>query len=269
MNVMINAVRKAARSVQRDFGELLNLQVAVKAPGDYVTAADKRCERVLRTELEKARPEYGFLGEEEGATRGSDPEHRWLVDPIDGTTNFMHAVPFFATSLALERNGEIIAGVVYNPITDEMFTAQRGGGAYLNNRRLRVAQRTDIHDTLVCTGIPHRGRVDHALSRAEIAAIQAKAVGIRRMGCASLELAYVAAGRFDAFWERRLSPWDIGAGVILVREAGGFVSDIDGDGDVLKTGNILATNVDLLPAFKKELAAAKRAASTETETITR
>lgn len=259
LNVMINAVRKAARGVRRDFGELTFLQASVKAPGDYVTASDRRCERVLREELEKGRPGFGFLGEEEGATKGSDPEHRWLIDPIDGTTNFIHSVPFFAISVALERKGEIIAGVVYNPITEELFTAQRSGGAYLNDRRLRVAQRTDIREILACTGIPHRGRADHALNRAEIAAIQAKAVGIRRMGCASLELAYVAAGRFDAFWERRLSPWDIGAGIVLIREAGGVVSDIDGDGDVLKTGNILATNVDLLPVFKKELAAAQKA----------
>jgi myo-inositol-1(or 4)-monophosphatase len=263
MTVMVNAVRKAARAVQRDFGELANLQVSVKGPGDYVTAADKRCEKILRAELEKARPGYGFLMEETGAILGTDPDHRFLIDPIDGTTNFMHAVPFFGISVACERKGEIVAGVTFNPITDELFTAEKGAGAFLNNRRLRVAARRDIHETIVCTGIPHRGRKDHALNRAEVAAMQAKTVGIRRFGSATLELAYVAAGRFDMFWERNLSPWDLAAGILMVREAGGLSSDIDSDASPLITGDIIACNPELMPVFKKELAAAKAAARTE------
>lgn len=250
MTVMINAVRKAARSVQRDFGELSNLQVSVKGPGDYVTAADKRCEKILRAELEKARPGYGFLMEESGAVQGTDPDHRFIIDPIDGTTNFMHAIPFFAISVACERKGEMVAAITFNPITDEMFTAEKGTGAFMNNRRLRVAARRDIHETVVCTGIPHRGGEGHVLARAEMAAMQAKTVGIRRMGAATLELAYVAAGRFDMFWERGLSPWDIAAGLLLVREAGGFSGDIDGEGSPLETGSVIASNGDLLPDRK-------------------
>ncbi len=260
MNVMINAVRKAARTVQRDFGELSNLQVSIKGPGDYVTAADRRCEKVLREELEKARPGYGFLMEESGAIKGSDPDNRFIIDPIDGTTNFMHAVPFFAISLACEQKGELIAAVTFNPITDEMFTAQKGSGAFLNNRRMRVAARKDIHETLVCTGIPHRGGEGHALNRAELAAMQAKVIGIRRMGSATLELAYVAAGRFDMYWERNLNAWDLAAGILMLREAGGTTADIDSDANPLETGNIIACNTDLMPIFKKELAAARSAA---------
>jgi myo-inositol-1(or 4)-monophosphatase len=257
---MIAAVRKAARAVQRDFGEVANLQVSVKGPGDYVTAADRRCEKILRQELEKARPGYGFLMEETGAVAGTDPDHRFIVDPIDGTTNFMHALPFFGISVACERQGNLVAAVTFNPITDEMFTAEKGAGAFLNNRRMRVAKRTDIHETIVCTGIPHRGREDHALNRTEVAAMQAKTVGIRRFGSATLELAYVAAGRLDMFWERNLSPWDLAAGILLVRESGGMTSDIDSDASPLTTGNIIACNTELMPVFRKELAAARTAA---------
>ncbi len=258
MTIMIAAIRKAARGVQRDYGELSNLQVSVKGPGDYVTAADKRCEKVLRTELEKARPGYGFLMEESGAVSGTDPDHRFLIDPIDGTTNFMHSLPFFAISVALERKGEIVAAVTYNPISDEMFTAEKGAGAFLNNTRIRVAQRKDIHESLLCCGIPHRGRTGHGENRAEIAVLQAKAIGIRRLGSVTLELAYVAAGRIDAFWERGMQPWDLAAGILLIREAGGFTSDCDSEASPMQTGNIVAANADLLPLLKRELAAAKK-----------
>lgn len=261
MTVMIAAVRKAARGVQRDFGELSNLQVSVKGPGDYVTAADKRCEKVLRTELEKARPGYGFLMEEQGTVSGTDPDHRFIIDPIDGTTNFMHSLPLFGISVALERKGEIVAAVTYNPISDELFTAEKGAGAFLNNKRLRVANRTDIHEALVGCGIPHRGGDGQANNRAEIALVQAKAIGIRRLGAVTLELGYIAAGRLDAFWERNLKPWDLAAGILLVREAGGFTSDCDGDANPLQTGNIIAANADLLPQLKKELAAARKISS--------
>ena len=258
MTIMIAAVRKAARGVQRDFGELSNLQVSVKGPGDYVTAADKRCEKVLRAELEKARPGYGFLMEESGTVNGTDPDHRFIIDPIDGTTNFMHSLPLFAISVALERKGEIVAAVTYNPITDELFTAEKGAGAFLNNKRLRVASRTDIHEALLGCGIPHRGSEGHADNRAEIALLQAKAIGIRRLGSVTLELAYLAAGRIDGFWERGMKPWDLAAGILLIREAGGFTSDCDGEANPLQTGNIVAANADLLPLIKKELAAAKK-----------
>ncbi|MGB9142886.1 MAG: inositol monophosphatase family protein [Aestuariivirga sp.] len=258
MTIMIAAVRKAARGVQRDYGELSNLQVSVKGPGDYVTAADKRCEKVLRAELEKARPGYGFLMEESGAVKGTDPDHRFIIDPIDGTTNFMHSLPLFAISIALERKSEIVAAVTYNPITDELFTAEKGAGAFLNNHRLRVANRKDIHEALVGCGIPHRGGDGQAEHRAELALLQAKAIGIRRLGSATLDLAYVAAGRMDAFWERNLHPWDLAAGILLIREAGGFTSDCDSEANPLQTGNIVAANADLLPLLKKELAAAKK-----------
>ena len=258
MTIMIAAVRKAARGVQRDFGELSNLQVSVKGPGDYVTAADKRCEKVLRMELEKARPGYGFLMEESGSVNGTDPDHRFIIDPIDGTTNFMHSLPLFGISVALERKGEIVAAVTYNPIMDELFTAEKGAGAFLDNKRLRVANRKDIHEALLGCGIPHRGRDGHAENRAEIALLQSKAIGIRRLGSATLDLAYIAAGRLDAFWERGLNPWDMAAGILLIREAGGFTSDCDGEANPMQTGNSIAANADLLPVLKKELAAAKK-----------
>ncbi len=258
MNVMVNAVRKAARGVQRDYGELASLQVSTKGPGDFVTAADKRCEKVLSGELAKARPGYGFLMEESGAVKGTDPDHRWIIDPIDGTANFMHAVPFFAISVALERAGEIVAGITYNPVSDEMFVAEKGQGAFLNNRRLRVAVRKDIHDALLSCPLPHRGRTEHALSRAEIGAMQGKVIGLRHLGSATLEMAYVAAGRLDGMWQRNLSPWDLAAGIILLREAGGFIADTDTDKNPLDTGNIIAANADLLPQIKHELAAARK-----------
>jgi len=260
MTVMIDAVRKAARAVQRDYGEIANLQVSQKGPGDFVTAADRRCEKILRDELEKARPGYGFLMEEGGTVKGSDPEHRYIIDPIDGTTNFMHSLPLFAISVALERRGEIVAGVTYNPISDEMFTAEKGAGAFLNNRRIRVASRRAIHDALVCCGIAHRGSGDYALNRAELATVQGKVIGVRRLGSATLELAYLAAGRFDVVWERGLKPWDVAAGLLMVREAGGFATDCDGEANPLATGNVLATNAELLPQMQALLKEARQAA---------
>ncbi len=258
MTIMIAAVRKAARGVQRDFGEVANLQVSLKGPGDYVTAADKRCDKVLREELGKARPDYSFLTEEFGVVKGNDPDHRFIIDPIDGTTNFMHSVPSFAINVALERKGEIVAAVTYNPITDELFTAEKGSGAFLNNKRLRVAARTDIHETLVAYEVPHRGGKDLGLSRAEIGILQGKVIGIRGLGSAALALAYVAAGRFDAFICRGLKSWDMAPGILLVREAGGFTSDCDGEASPMDTGNILAANADLTPLFKAALGEARK-----------
>ncbi len=252
LTVMIGAARKAARGIQRDFGEVENLQVSRKGPGDFVTSADKRTEKVLHDELSKARPEYGFLGEEGGEIRGSDPDHRWIIDPIDGTTNFIHGLPLLAISIALERKGEPVAGLIYNPIMDELYTAEKGRGAYLNERRrLRVSAREDLADALVTCGLPHRrGEAARRYLR-EQEALTGKVAGLRRTGSACLDLAFVAAGRFDAFWERELHPWDLAAGILLIRESGGRTGDIDGNGDPLQTGAILATNSHLHAAMER------------------
>jgi myo-inositol-1(or 4)-monophosphatase len=242
LNVMVQAARKAARSLKRDFGEVERLQVSMKGPANFVTVADQRAEEILRTELAKARPGYGFLGEEGGRTEGTDKTHTWIVDPLDGTTNFLHGIPQFAISIALERDDTIVAGVIYNPITEELFTAERGKGAFLNDRRLRVAARQRLAEAVVACGLPHRGRGDLSLFRKEIAVIQDKVAGLRRFGSAALDLAWVAAGRFDAFWERDLSAWDMAAGLLLVREAGGFVSDLDGADAILRKGHVIAGN---------------------------
>jgi myo-inositol-1(or 4)-monophosphatase len=242
VNVMANAALKAARGLIRDFGEVEQLQVSVKGPGDFVSTADLRAERTLKNELSRARPGYGLLFEEGGATAGSDPHHRWIVDPLDGTTNFLHGIPHFAISIGLERDGEIVAGIVYEPTRDEMFWAEKGAGAYLNDRRLRVSARRQLAESLVGTGIPFGERGDHPAYVATLAAVAAATSGVRRLGAAALDLAYVAAGRFDGFWEFGLSPWDIAAGLLLVREAGGFVSDLAGGQTMLTSGDVLAAN---------------------------
>ena len=228
LNVMIKAARKAGRMLNRDFGEVEHLQVSLKGPANFVTAADRRAEEILRQELGLARPGYGFLGEEGGAHEGPDKTHRWIVDPLDGTSNFLHGIPHFAISIALEREGTIVAGLVYNPANEELFTAERGKGTFLNDQRLRVAARKRLADAVIACGLPHLGRGDLALGRKELAAVQDKVAGLRRFGAAALDLAWLAAGRFDGYWERNVSPWDVAAGLILVREAGGFVTDLDG-----------------------------------------
>ncbi len=206
LNVMVKAAHRAGRSLKRDLGEVEHLQVSVKGPRNFVTAADHRAEAIVREELAKARPDYGFLGEEGGAQEGSDKSHRWIVDPLDGTTNFLHGIPHFAVAIALERNGVIVAGLVYNPANDETFLAERGKGAYLNDKRIRVAARENLAEAVVACGLPHYGRGDLALARYEIAAAQAHFAGLRRYGAAALDLAWIAAGRLDAYWERDLSP---------------------------------------------------------------
>lgn len=242
INVMVMAARKAARSLKRDFGEVENLQVSVKGPANFVTAADRRAEETLRAELSKARPGYGFLGEETGRHEGTDKSHTWIVDPLDGTTNFLHSIPQFCISIGLEREGTVVAGVIYNPITDELFIAERGKGAFLNDRRLRVATRKRLLDAVVCCPLPHHGRGDLALGLRELGAVQDKVAGLRRFGAAALDLAFVAAGRIDGYWERNISPWDIAAGLLMVREAGGFVSDIDGGEAMFEKRHIVAGN---------------------------
>ena len=242
LNVMIGAARKAARTLKRDFGEVENLQVSLKGPANFVTAADRRAEETLRAELAKARPGYGFLGEEGGKHEGTDTTHTWIVDPLDGTTNFLHGIPQFAISIGLERSGTIVAGLVYNPITDELFTAERGKGAFLNDKRMRVAARKTLADAVIACGLPHRGRGDLELGLKELGAVQDKVAGLRRFGAAALDLAYVAAGRLDGYWEQNISPWDIAAGIILIREAGGFATDIDGGDAMFTKRNIVVGN---------------------------
>ena len=242
---MIGAARKASRSLKRDFGEVENLQVSLKGPANFVTAADRRAEEILRGELLKARPGYCFLGEEGGLQEGTDKSHTWIVDPLDGTTNFLHGIPHFCISIALQREDKIVAGVIYNPINDEFFTAEHGKGAFCNDRRIRVAARQRLLDAVVCCGLPHHGRGDLGQFRKEFAVIQDKVAGLRRFGAAALDLAYIAAGRFDVYWERALSPWDFAAGVILVREAGGYVTDLEDKERTMVAGDIIAGNSTL------------------------
>jgi myo-inositol-1(or 4)-monophosphatase len=249
ITVMTEAVMKAARSLKRDFGEVENLQVSRKGPGDFVSAADRRAEEILRGALEKARPGYGLVMEESGVVVGADKTHTWHIDPLDGTTNFLHGIPHFCISVGLEREGVPVAGVIYDPVKDEMFTAEKGQGAYINNRRIRVAGRSDIHDAVVYCGLPHIGRPNHPRFMEELAGVMAVAGGVRRMGAAALDLAYVACGRADFYWERDVRTWDIAAGIVLVREAGGFVSDADGGEHPLDVGSVAAGNETMHRAF--------------------
>ena len=243
INVMIKAADKAARGLKRDFGEVANLQVSRKGPADFVSAADLRAEQVLREQLRRARPDYGLLMEESGASPGAaESGRRWIVDPLDGTSNFLHGLPHFAISIALEEAGELLAAVIYDPVKDDMFWAERGVGAYLNDRRMRVSSRSRMDSALIATGIPYKGHGEHTAFQAELALVMAETAGVRRWGAAALDLAYVAAGRYDGFWERGLSPWDIAAGLLLVREAGGYVSAIEGGPVSLDGASILAAN---------------------------
>jgi myo-inositol-1(or 4)-monophosphatase len=242
LNVMIAAARKTARALKRDFGELEKLQVSLKGPANFVSSADRRAEETLFAELSKARPGYGFLGEEGGKREGADKSHTWIVDPLDGTTNFLHGIPQFAISIALKRDDTVVAGLVYNPANDEMFMAERGKGAFMNEQRIRAAARKRLDDSVIACGLPHYGRGDLALGRKETGLMQEQVAGLRRFGAAALDLAWVAAGRLDGYWERDLKPWDMAAGLILVREAGGFVSDCDGGDEMFGKGHIVAGN---------------------------
>ena len=259
LNVMVAAARKAGRPLIRDFGELENLQISQKGPADFVTSADKRTEQILVDELTRVRPGYGFLAEETGAIEGKDRTHRFIIDPIDGTTNFMHGIPHFAISIGLEREGQLVSAVVFNPVTDDLFTAEKGHGAYLNNKRLRVAARKNMGEAVIATGLPFMGKDGHARTQAELKIMMAATAGVRRFGAASLDLAYVAAGRFDGFWEHGLSPWDVAGGILLVREAGGMVSDLEGRTAALEAGHIAAANEALHPQMLKLLKGAAAA----------
>jgi myo-inositol-1(or 4)-monophosphatase len=264
MNVMLAAARKAGRSLARDFGEVEQLQVSLKGPANFVTAADHRAEEILHGELTRARPGYGLLMEERGEVEGADRSHRWIVDPLDGTTNFLHGIPIFAVSIALERDGDLVAGLIFNPVSHETFTAERGKGAFFNDRRLRVSARTELEDCVIGTGIPHSGRPGHPVFLRELEAVMGSSAGVRRCGAAALDLAWTAAGRFDGFWERNLRAWDIAAGIVILREAGGYVSDTDGKDLMLKSGNIVAGNEAIHRKLLKLIKNADAAASEST-----
>lgn len=256
LKVMSDAARKAARGLNRDFGELAELQVSKKGAADFVSAADLKAEQVLFEALSKARPGYSFHGEERGLIEGTDKTHTWIVDPLDGTTNFLHALPHFAINIALQRDGAIVAAVTYNPASNELFWAEKGKGCYVNDKRLRVAARTRLDESLLATGIPFLGHGQHARFLKELHQISQRVAGVRRFGSAALDLAYVAAGRFDGYWERDLKAWDLAAGILLVTEAGGKVSDAEGDEDVLAKGSVCAANLEIHPLLLERLKAA-------------
>jgi len=251
MTIMANAAQKASKRLLRDFNEVEQLQVSVKGPGDFVTQADIRAEQTLREELNKARPGYAFLMEESGASGADNWAWRWVIDPLDGTTNFLHGIPQWAISIGLERRlpdggSEIAAGLVYAPVVDEMFWAEKGAGAFVNERRLRVSARREMNQAVFATGIPFavvspRNRMAFART---LGTLMPQVAGIRRFGAAALDLAWVAAGRYDGYWEFGIHPWDICAGMLLVREAGGFASDPVG-GDPRESGDIVAANPHL------------------------
>jgi myo-inositol-1(or 4)-monophosphatase len=255
INVMASAAMKAARGLIRDFNEVEHLQVSQKGPGDFVSAADHRAEKIIHQELKKARPDFGFLMEESGEISGPDKRHRWIIDPLDGTTNFLHAIPHFCISIALEFEHEILAGVIYDPIKDEIFHAEKGKGAFMNERRLRVSARSHLADTLLgTTRITNKANAQHPnnLLLTHLEKLGKKTSGIRLYGAAALDLCYVAAGRLDAFFAYNLAPWDIAAGLVIVREAGGYVDELTGKGSLFETGSLLASNAKLNEDLKKE-----------------
>ncbi|MBT5187357.1 MAG: inositol monophosphatase [Kordiimonadaceae bacterium] len=259
INVMEKAVKKASIRLVRDFNEVEHLQVSRKGPADFVSRADVRTERTIVEELKVARPGFGFILEEgedtppEDATKGT-----WIIDPIDGTTNFLHSIPHFAISVALEKEGEIVAGIVYNPVTDELFWAEKGRGAFVGNRKLTVSSRKNLDDCVLATGIPFMGKPNLGTFPAQLDTIMPKVAGIRRFGSAALDLAFVAAGRYDGFWEENLQPWDIAAGILIVREARGMVSEFDGRAKVMQTGQILATNGSIHGSVTRLLSEARK-----------
>lgn len=249
LNIMIKAARKAGRSLVKDFREVENLQVSMKAAGDFVSRADIAAENIIREELMTARPNYGWLGEETGGEDGADPTRRWIVDPLDGTTNFLHGLPHWAVSIALEHKGEIVAGVIFDAAKDEMFFAEKGAGAWLNETRLRVSNRNRLIESIFATGLPYGGRPDLPDALQDLARLLPRTAGVRRWGAAALDLAYVAAGRYEGFWERELKAWDMAAGLVIVREAGGLVAPVKPEGDILEDGEVIAANEAIFDAF--------------------
>ncbi len=251
LNLMMKAARKAGRSLVKDFREVENLQVSTKGPGDFVTKADREAERIIKQDLMEGRPTYGWIGEETGATEGADPTRRWIVDPLDGTTNFLHGLPHWAVSIALEHKGEIVAGVVFDAAKDEMYWAEKGAGAWLNESRLRVSGRSRMIESIFATGVPFGGRGTLPATLQDLARLMPACAGVRRWGAAALDLAYVAAGRYEGYWERGIHSWDMAAGMILVREAGGFVSAIREGDDPLVQGDVIAGNGVMFEEFRK------------------
>lgn len=251
LNVMIKAARKAGRSLVKDFREVENLQVSMKGAGDFVSRADLAAEKIIREELTEARPNYGWLGEESAEVKGTDPTRRWIVDPLDGTTNFLHGLPHWAVSIALEHKGEIVSAVVFDAAKDELYWAEKGAGAWMNDQRLRVSGRNRLIESIFATGLPFAGSSDLPNTLQDLARLLPVTAGVRRWGAASLDLAFVAAGRFDGFWERRLKTWDIAAGTLLVKEAGGFIQPISADGNILEDGELICANEAIFDQFAK------------------
>ena len=251
LNIMIKAARKAGRALAKDFREVENLQVSVKGAGDFVSKADIGAEKIIKDELMGARPTYGWLAEEGGAQEGQDPTRRWIVDPLDGTTNFLHGLPHWSVSIALEHKGQIVAGVIYDPTKDELFFAEKGAGAWMNETRIRVSGRHRMIESIFATGLPFAGRADLPDTLKDLGRLLPVCAGVRRWGSAALDLAYVAAGRYDGFWERRLKSWDLAAGVIIVKEAGGLVEAMNPNGDVLDDGEIVCANEPIFAGFAK------------------
>ena len=251
LNIMIKAARRAGRALAKDFREVENLQVSMKGAGDFVSRADLQAEAMLKEDLMGARPTYGWLAEEGGSVDGQDPTRRWIVDPLDGTTNFLHGMPHWAVSIALEHKGQIVAGVIFDPSKDELFFAEKGAGAWMNESRLRVSGRTRMIESVFSTGLPFGGRADLPETLKELARILPVCAGVRRWGSASLDLAYVAAGRYDGFWERSLNAWDLAAGLLIVREAGGLAEPIAPQGDILEDGEMICANEALFTPLTK------------------
>lgn len=251
LNVMIKAARKAGRSLVKDFREVENLQVSAKGPGDFVTKADREAERIIKEELMGARPTYGWLGEETGEEPGQDPTRRWIVDPLDGTTNFLHGLPHWAVSIALEHKGEIVSAVVFDAAKDEMYWSEKGAGTWMNESRLRVSGRRHMNEAIFATGVPFGGRGTLPATLQDLARLMPVCAGVRRWGSAALDLAYVAAGRYDGYWERGIQPWDMAAGMLLVKEAGGMVSAIREGDHPLEKGAVICGNEPLFEHFRK------------------
>jgi len=250
LNLMIKAARAAGRSLQKDFLEVENLQVSSKGAGDFVSRADIAAEQIIRDMLRETRPTYGWLGEESGEEPGEDPTRRWIVDPLDGTTNYLHGMPHWAVSIALEHKGEIVSAVIYDAAKNELFHAEKGQGAWMNDRRIRVSDRKRMIESVFATGIPFAGRAGDLPSTLKILAnLMPECAGVRRWGAAALDLAYVAAGRYDGFWEQGLSPWDIAAGILIVKEAGGFVEPLKPGASALKSGALIAANSEIFETF--------------------
>jgi myo-inositol-1(or 4)-monophosphatase len=251
LNIMLKAARKAGRALVKDFREVENLQVSVKGAGDFVTKADIAAEAILKEELLGARPTYGWLAEEGGEIEGSDPTRRWIVDPLDGTTNFLHGLPHWAVSIALEHKGKIVAGVIFDAAKDEMFFAEKGAGAWMNETRIRVSGRNRLIESVFATGLPFGGRTDLPEVLQDLARLSPAVAGVRRWGSAALDMAYVAAGRYEGYWERRLNAWDVAAGIILVKEAGGLIEAIDPEDKIVEAGEVLCANEPVYEKFAK------------------